>query len=179
MKIFSNRNRLRPPLTWMAAVSIVTLAAISHARGPRASPVRRDHEVTTIRGKLEIQGIVSGPSMGQHQLTLDGKVTSVETEYGSVSIAASYPENAPARIVLLELSTGGSGCPSFYKVLEVKDDGSTVRSKEFGNCSPMARPSFVEGVLRVDIPKIGGAKAEAWHYKDGKLSKVSSSPRAR
>ena len=149
------------------------MAGAQAAPPPAAPELRTDSKVVTTHGKLEIQRVESDEFASAYQLKLNGKVVGAETGNSIVAIAASYPEKEPARLVLLELGSGGSGCPAFFKVLEIKADGSTVRSKEFGNCSPMARPSFSKGVLRIDIPKIGGAPAQAWRYQDGKLSKVT------
>ena len=178
MNFFSSRHGQRSLLK--IAVLWCGVALMFRAQAEPAHPplnLRREHELLTIHGKLEIQRVDSRQNMYEHQLILDGKSAGVETEYGMVSIAASYPEAGPARLVLLELDSGGSGCPAFFKVLEIKDNGSTTRSKEFGNCSPLAHPSFTDGVLRIDIPKIGGAKAESWRYQNGKLSKLTQTRR--
>jgi hypothetical protein len=158
---------------------VVALAAAAQAKDLRTVADKDlEEKVTTIRGTLELYRLEFEDGDHAYQIALDGKALYEEKEYHIVAIAGSYPETGPARVVLLELTTGGSGCPMLYKVVEVKDDGSAVRSKQFGNCA-MARTSFTDGVLRIDIPKIGGAAAESWRYQNGKLSKAPRPPRTR
>lgn len=136
-----------------------------------------DAELPTIRGKLELHRLDLEDGSYMYQLTLEGKVLYTEPEDQSVYIDASYPKTDPVRVVLLRLPTGGNACPAFYSVLEIKDNGGTVRSKKFGNCVDDARSSFTHGVLRVDFRKAGRAAAESWTYQNGTLSKVSSTRR--
>ncbi len=161
-----------------AVMGMVAFAATAHAEGPLVGSKRMEEGVLTIRGRFEVYRLALANGREKNQITLDGKVLD-EPGYEVISIAASYPEKGPARVVLLELTTGGSGCPAFYQVVEIKEDGSVLRSEEFGNCSPKARPSFTRGVLRIDLPRIAGATAESWRYQDGMLSIVPASPSNR
>ena len=151
---------------------VVALATVAQAKNAR-TVVKKDLEekVPTIRGTLELQRVEFEDGDHAFQLALEGKTVAEETEYHVVAIAGRHPEPGPARVVLLELTTGGSGCPMLYKVFEVKDNGKTVRSEEFGNCA-MAKSSFKDGVLHIDLPKSRGAAAESWRYQNGKLSKA-------
>jgi len=163
-------------------ILVLVFAPAAQAKDLRTVVDKRlEGTVPTVHGTLELYRLEFEDGDRTYQIALDGKARYEENEYHIVEIAASYPEKEPARVMLLELVTGGSGCPMLYKVLEVKDDGSTVRTKEFGNCA-MAHPSFTDGVLRIDIPKIGGAAAESWRYQNGKLSKAptkSTRPRKK
>ncbi|MFL5359088.1 hypothetical protein [Archangium sp.] len=180
MTLERHRSRYGALVHAVAAIWLVALAAPAQAQGTRAVREKRSQaEVATVRGTLEVYRLDFEDGGHTNQLSLAGKVLFEEPAYESLSITASYPEPGPARVVLLELSSGGTGCPSFYKVIELKDDGSAVRSKKFGNCSPLAQPSFTDGALLINIPKIGGAAAQSWRYQNGKLSKAAPPPRPR
>ncbi len=157
----------------LAAALATAAAAAAQDAAPRAVREKRAQaEVATIAGPLRVCRIDFEDGGHTNQVSLAAKPLFEEPEDESVSISASHPEKGPARVVLLQLNTGGSGCPSFYAVVEIKDDGRTLRSKRFGNCSPLARSSYAAGVLRIDIPRIGGAAPQSWRYRSGKLSKA-------
>jgi hypothetical protein len=84
---------------------------------------------------------------------------------------AREPKEEAARLLPIELGTGGSGCPAFHRVLDVKSTGEVTASAPFGNCSPLARARWEGGAWIVDLPRIGGAAAESWTYSGGALSK--------
>jgi len=167
-------NLRPPPVRFLVALTLASAAAsAAQVAAPRAVREKRSQaEVPTIAGSLQVCRVDYEDGGHTNQVSLAGRPLFEEAEDESVSIAAAHPEKGPARVVLLQLNTGGSGCPSFYQVVEVKDDGAAVRSPRFGNCSPLARSSYVGAVLRIDIPKIGGAAAQSWSYSDGKLAKA-------
>lgn len=176
-----NRSRRSALVHVAVAIWVVAFAASASAqtKDPRAVQARSlEEKVATIRGALELYRLDLEDGGHKYQLALEGKPLYEERGHHTVSINASYPEGGPARVVLLELGSGGTGCPAFFKVVEVKDDGSTVRSKQFGTCSPMAQSSFKDGVLHITIPKAGGG-TESWRYQKGKLSKAPPPPRPK
>lgn len=173
-------NRSRCSALLHAATMLVVLVACT----ARAQLIQVPHEVTeknleetvaTVGGSLELYRVEFDDGARAFQFVLKGKEVHQETKYDVVSIAFRHPSEGPARVMLLELTTGGSGCPMLYRVLEVKDNGSIVRSKEFGNCA-MAKTSVTNGALLIDLPKIGGAAAQSWRYQNGKLSKAPAKP---
>jgi hypothetical protein len=153
---------------WTLAVS-----AMARAQQPQVVQTRSMGQVMTIRGTLELSRSDFEEGGFTVQTVLNDKVIYTERENVSLGIDTSYPKEGPARLILLEVPSGGTACPSFYRVLEIKDDGSTVRSKTFGNCGNNARSSFTQGVLRIDFPKAGRAAPESWTYQNGTLSKVT------
>lgn len=168
-----------PPLVRSALLVLCTLFIPSTARAdaPRLVEKQVQEEINTVHGKLEIHRSEFEDSSSQYQFTLDGKIVTTLPVNQMMSLEARYPEKGPVRVVLVNLPTGGSGCPAFFQILEVKDDGGTALSKKFGNCSDNVRTSFTNGVLRVDISKIGGAKAETWLYQNGKLTQAARAAR--
>jgi hypothetical protein len=142
------------------------------------SPVRAERiraRVETVAGELQVVRLEFVNGRHVHRLVLAGAVAFEDRESHSVAVAASHPDNAPARVVLLRLTTGGSGCPAFFMVAEAREDGSLAHTERFGNCSPRARTRFAAGVLDVDLPRSGGAAAESWRYRGGTLERRMAS----
>jgi len=122
-------------------------------------------EVETVGGTLRI---ARGARL--HRVTLAGRTVLEDRESGTVAIVAREPKEGAARLLLLELGTGGSGCPAFHRVLDVTGAGQVTASAPFGNCSPLARVRSEGGAWIVDLPRFGGAAAESWTYEGGALS---------
>lgn len=128
--------------------------------------VRVQDEVETVGGTLQVARVAR-----RYRLTLAGRTVLEDRESGTVAIVAREPKDGPARLLLLELGTGGSGCPAFHRVLDVTGAGQVTASPPFGNCSPLARTRREGDAWIVDLPAIGGAAAESWAYENGALAK--------
>jgi hypothetical protein len=147
------------------------------AGGP--SPVRAERiraRVETMAGELQVVRVEFESGRHVHRLVFGGAVAFEDRESQSVAVAARHPENAPAQVVLLRLTTGGSGCPAFFMVVQAREDGSLAHTDRFGNCSPRARTRFEAGVLHIDLPRAGGAAAESWRYRGGTLERTAPAP---
>jgi hypothetical protein len=127
--------------------------------------VRVADEAETVGGTLQVLRVAR-----RHRVTLAGRTVLEDRESGTVAIVARDPKDGPARLLLLELGTGGSGCPAFHRVLEVTGAGRVTASEPFGNCSPLARAHAEGDAWIVDLPAIGGAPAESWSYSGGALA---------
>ena len=142
-------------LSRVALLWVLGLSSLAQAQAPRVAEDRVEAQVSTAHGQFEIRRLQFDEGRGPFQLVLNGKVIGTETEYEVVS-TTHLPDKGPARFVLLELTTGGSGCLAFFKLIEIADDGRAIQSKEFGNCGNRARMGFTRGELRVDVLKAGG-----------------------
>jgi len=131
-------------------------------------------EIKTAHGLLEISVVESSEGRKTFKLLLAGKLVAEERGLYSVSIAAAHPRDNP-RMVLLLLGSGGTGCPAQFKVLEVMPGGEARLSEKFGNCSDLFDTKWQDSAWRIDIPKIGGAAAQSWLYRDIKLTRMKPS----
>jgi len=145
-------------------------------------------EVNTIRGKLQVLQRFSVAGEGDSQrILLDGQQIVRQVGYLSIEIDAVYPSQSAARLILLALNTGGTGCPSYYKVLEIHEDGQITLTEEFGNCWERAmtlkhpvyklqeNPIYKDGAWRIGLPAtVGAAKGKIdWYvYRDGKVTSL-------
>jgi hypothetical protein len=166
---------LRPPRVTLLAPLL--LAACS---GPGVSALDEGmlaRQVTTSRGPLKITR-QSAPDGGKiFKITLGSKLIAEEREFDSVYIEAVHPRDKEPALVLLGLGTGGSGCPGYFKIVELTPDGAARITERFGNCSDLFDTKWQDGGWRIDIPRIGGAEAQSWLYRDGKLTRLKPSPR--
>jgi hypothetical protein len=146
------------------ALALVAILAGGLAGGD--AKVRVADEVDTVGGTLRVSR-----EARRHRVTLRGRTVLEDRESGTVAIVGREPKEGAARLILLELGTGGSGCPAFHRVLDVSGAGQVTASAPFGNCSPLARARWEGGDWIVDLPRFGGAAAESWTYSGGALSK--------
>jgi hypothetical protein len=163
-----------------ALVALLLLGASAPAPPPAGDPsaVRSERirgRVETVAGELQVVRVEFLNGRHVHRLVLGGAVAFEDRESHSVAVAARHPEDAPARVALLRLTTGGSGCPAFFMVAEAREDGSLAHTERFGNCSPRARTRFAASVLHIDLPRSGGAAAESWQYRGGTLERRRAS----
>lgn len=146
------------------------IGCLSHADVTMASKRLTLEQVKTSHGLLRIFRSQSETGVPLYRIVLGKKVILEEKDYFSVFIVAAYPSKADAKLVLLELGEGGSGCAAFYKIIEIKTDGTSNITDEFGNCSDLVSTSYRNGILRVDIEW----NNDSWIYKNGKLIKVTN-----
>ncbi len=140
-------------------------------------------EVKTVDGVLQVLREIKDGDQFQYVVILRGKVL-VEKDSQIKKIKSVYPSNAAAKLILLEIDTGGSGCPLLYRVVEIKTDGHANVTDEFGTCGDLTKISFENDAWRIDFPRFGGAPASTWVYRDGKLIEVkrknkSSAPKSK
>lgn len=154
-------------LLWLCGMTMV-VAGISKDRVPSG-------EIGTVAGILEISDKeeLPPPVFSIHRLLLQGKEIVRLTGDNSVYIRDAYPNAEKARLLLLELGTGGSGCPAFFRILEIKADNSTLLTDKFGTCSDLFETAYRNGTWEIAIPQYHGdaKKPERWQYRDGKLTK--------
>ena len=159
------------------AVTLLAPLMLAACSGPGASALDEGmlaRQVTTAQGPLKITR-QPGPDGGKiFQITLGSKVIAEEREFSSVYIEAVHPRDKEPALVLLGLGTGGSGCPGYFKIVELTAASGPRITDKFGNCSDVFSTSWENGGWRVDIPKIGGAEAQSWLYRDGTLTRLET-----
>lgn len=89
------------------------------------------------RGEPENQTTIQ---VGDRTLLVDSSYVSVEV-YGwwqrpEMMVPEGRTPAAPlGSIALLRVMSGGSGCPAYFRVVELLDDGRSVITEEFGTCT--------------------------------------------
>jgi len=170
----------------VACAALITALALAEVK-----PRTPDYRVNTVGGSLEIFNTISADRSRLKQVTLNGKSILEETGYeGLFGYRATYPKDKPARLVLISIGAGVVACPDWYRVLEIKEDGTHRLSNDFGNCQALADPKqfktlkenpvYQNGEWRIALPPPGGrdvieAAAQRgelkWYiYRDGKIT---------
>lgn len=108
----------------------------------------------------------------QFKVYLNGKPIIEEKGFLRLSLRAKFPESGRARIVLLELDTGGTGCPAYFRIIELDNRGLASNSDQFGNCSDEPTIQFDGKALLMGFSPFGHAARAVWSYRDGKLAPV-------
>jgi hypothetical protein len=133
-------------------------------------------QVETAQGQLKITRQSAPDGSKTFTISLGSKVIAEEREFDSVYIEAVYPRDEEPALVLLGLGTGGSGCPGYFKVVELTAGGGARITEKFGNCSDLFSTSGEDGGWRIDLPKFGGAPAQSWVYREGRLTRLPPPP---
>lgn len=109
---------------------------------------------------------------GTFNILLSGKRID-QTEGFTAYIHGVYPNLKEARLVLLGVASGGTGCQLMYKLIEIKDNGSATVTDEFGNCNAINDITFKNGAWHFRLPGPGNLPAEMWVYRNGKITKLN------
>ena len=132
-------------------------------------------EIHTVRGKLEVLREVKSPdSFPDYRVVIDGQ-TVIESDSQIKSIVASYPENAPAKLILIQIVSGGSGCPYSHSVIEVKEIGKVIVSDGIESCFLIAgKPVLKTDGWVIHFYPAGGLYTDTWIYQNGKVFEASA-----
>jgi len=131
-----------------------------------------DH-VTTAAGEVALIEIQSKGEMATKALSLAGRTIYDQNDYYlSVERAFVYPDKRT--VLLLAVSAGGTACPSQFRFLSIRSDGSTRSTDEFGTCSPLPTIKLSDDQITVSLPDMRGRGHEAWVYAHEGLSKSLS-----
>jgi hypothetical protein len=133
-------------------------------------------QVDTAQGQLKVTRQSAPDGSKTFTISLGSKVIAEEREFDSVYVEAVHPRDKPPALVLLGLGTGGSGCPGYFKIVDLTAGGGARITEKFGNCSDLFSAKVDNGAWRIDIPKFGGASAQSWLYRDGTLTRLPPSP---
>ena len=164
------RKLLFHPL-FLLATAVLSGLSLGYASAYADVKTEVEEEAKTVNGVLQVLRETEDGRRFKYVVMLQGKVL-VEKDSQIKSIKSVYPNKTAARLILLEIITGGSGCPAHYRVVEIKADGGANVTNEFGICSDLAKTAYENGAWRIDLPRFGGASAASWFYRDGKLTKV-------
>lgn len=160
---------------WVPALGAAVLVAAFGGFASAADEKLFLEEIQTAQGLLKIsQSEDKGTTI--FKITVGGKLVVEEREYESVYVDAAQPPSPKASLVLLGLGTGGTGCPGYFKVVEVPAAGEVKVSEKFGNCSDLFTARWQNNAWRIDIPGVGGAAAQSWLYREGKLAPAGAAP---
>jgi len=139
--------------------AIFFLVVINAAHGAEVEVVS---ELDTSKGNLKLfQKREKPTSFADYSIELNGKVI-IKADSQSKRIVSFYPEKKPEYIVV-QIITGGSGCPATYKVIDLTFKEPNV-TELFGNCSDYIKTEYLSN-RKIKLI-VGG---EAWLYSDGKF----------
>jgi hypothetical protein len=148
-----------------------------------ALPARAEEgeQYRTVAGTFVVAPVPSPNFPGTNDgfdLVLNGRVIAHSDDY-QVGVAAEVrdPEEgalALDRILLLEFMSGGTGCPSTWRVAEFHADGTALLSEEFDLCTDFM-PTIerrADGALTVTFVYAPGAAPDAYLYRDGTIRRL-------
>lgn len=146
-------------------------------------PVNKEQRLGTVQGERALAEIKSqGSSLPDGvNITLNGVAIGADTENSFYGFEAAYPDASRARLVLLEMATGGSGCPAFYRVIDIPVEGRPMVSESFGSCFEFAAPSrcglvrenpvYRDGAWHIGIGSVAvTGMVDWWVYRDGAVT---------
>ena len=125
------------------------------------------HEAATPLGEVSQQA----PLNDNVNVLLAGKQVGAFTS-DQAAIVAVYPNASLAKLVLIELDSGGAGCPIMYRLAEIKIDKTLALTDEFGDCLLIDRIDKVNGIWTFHFYSPGNLPSEVWIYQKGKITKA-------
>jgi hypothetical protein len=157
---------------YFASVLLLVFALSSSAAVPamRFLTVMYLDSVNTPAGLLEIVKDKDA-EYSTFNIVLAGK--RIGQVVGPSSIHAVYPNPQSARLVLIGSEAGGSGCPLFYALVEIRDKGTPIVPDSFGNCNAIDDIRFKQDAWHFRMPGPGNLPPETWVYHNGKITKLN------
>lgn len=161
------------PNAYLLLAALLLLPGLSRADDdPDLSPFIRvglSDELPTAFGHLDIVSNHNEEDL-RFSLALNGKtVATLDPEYYAVDMTAAYPDLKAPRYVLLETDSGGSGCPLFYILVEIKD-ASTVVLNRFGNCNLLDGIQRIPNGFRFLVRDAHSEGDDSWEFTNGKMT---------
>jgi hypothetical protein len=102
-----------------------------------------------------------------HAILFKGKRVYQNDECFSLGIKKVFSIGTD-KVALVEVSSGGTACPSTYVFITAKSSGVPLLSKEFGNCSDI--PKIIAKGEKITL-KFPGNPPETWTYQNGNVRK--------
>lgn len=134
---------------------------------PASEPLD-DEPLDTVAGPLGIGPARNGDDIGK-AVFVNGVAVTTDDSAMTARVFKVYPQNAPAKLVLVAFSDGGVACPQTYRLLDLSRK-PIFASKDLGNCNEKATFTVKGDVATIHTPAMGSASAETWVYKNGVLS---------
>jgi hypothetical protein len=104
---------------------------------------------------IEQQGGPEDPDRPRRfRVAVDGAAMLEDSTALDVSVYAlsRSPALGMGTVVVLEAASGGTACPSLFRILELSDDAPPVLTDEFGDCSDIPAVAFDSGAVAVRFP---------------------------
>jgi hypothetical protein len=156
----------------LAAFPVLLLASSSES-GDRFGPVGEGiTSIQTVKGKLELApSRRGGPGfdvlLDRHRI---GWILGLAAEF-----QGAHPEVGLPRLVMVEITSGASGCPLGYRVIDVRGPaGRPLVSEELGNCNELRGSSRHGDVWTFEFAGSQDGANESWEYRRGIVSKVEA-----
>jgi hypothetical protein len=132
-----------------------------------AGPLDR---LKTVAGEVTITDAKSKDGMVTKSLALSGKTIYDQSDY-TLNIERAFDYQGKT-VLLLAIGSGGNACPSEYRFLTIRADGSTSATDTFGTCSDVPTIKVTDDRITVSLPDMQGRGQEAWTYANEGLSKT-------
>ncbi|WP_376869155.1 hypothetical protein AB5G97_01295 [Aeromonas veronii] len=97
---------------------------------------------------------------------LNGELLTHHDSYASVDVAHQFAIQG-GQVALIELFTGGVGCPVLYQLVVARQDSPTMISTEFGTCSDQGKLSPDTNGFTLNLP---GNPSERWAWDASSLT---------
>lgn len=139
----------------------------------RERPASVSDQIISTAGKIVVTEVNYENGMTTKTITLSGKTIYNKNDYSlEIERVFDYPDKGT--VLLLAVGQGGSACPSQYRFLSIRVDGSTSLTDEFGTCSDSPTITLSNDKITVNLPDMQGRGNEAWIYVHEDLSKARS-----
>lgn len=161
-----------------ACLSVLLAASARAGSEPQGETDLVNGRVATRAGPLRI----ARDDEGGQRIVLGDRPLSLSSDPDESSLILSFEEVARLReadVVLVEVGSGGSSCPSDWVFLTVAPNGATRFSRRFGNCSPVATMTRKGETLHVTIREAGGNPAQHVAYEAGRVTCDTCLPEMR
>lgn len=125
-----------------------------------SAPIVKDHtgpldRLTTAAGEITVTEVKSKDDTVTKALSLAGKTIYDQNDYSlDIERAFAYPDQRT--VLLLAISEGGTACPSRYRFLTIRADGSTSSTDEFGTCSDVPTVTLADDRITISLPDMQG-----------------------
>ncbi|MFM5023291.1 hypothetical protein ACEUDO_20560 [Aeromonas rivipollensis] len=131
--------------------------------------------VTFTDGSVYFQPKLAKPSTGftvrkndevNFDVLLNGEPLTHHDSYAGVDVAHQFaiPDG---QVALIELFSGGVGCPVLYQLVVARQDSPTMISTEFGTCSDLGKLSPEPNGFTLNLP---GNPSERWLWDTSSLT---------
>ena len=123
--------------------------------------------VTFTDGSVYFQPKLAKPSTGftvrkndevNFDVQLNGELLTHHDSYAGVDVAHQFAIQG-GQVALIELFSGGVGCPVLYQLVVARQDSPTMISTEFGTCSDQGKLSTESNGFTLNLP---GNPSERW-----------------
>jgi hypothetical protein len=172
-------------VTLIALGGALLIAGTSAAQSSTAEPDSVDiARVETFDGTLSISRVPNAAGMREFRVRVGSDVVFRDSMSLTVMLH-TLTSWSRRRVALLELVSGGTACPSMYRIVEFTEEGRPRVSVEFGNCSDLPVVLLDGTRFRVRFPGFytnsqarqpgfRSPPAQTWEYLgDGRVRRVT------